>query len=95
MHHRREGRAADRARPLTRREIEVIDLMARGASSADIANELVLSEDTVKAQLGPLGLRTRSWHRVPLRARIAAGAQARLSWRSQSRHRRSPGVVRP
>lgn len=36
---------------LTRREIEVIDLMARGASNPDIANELVISEHTVKSHV--------------------------------------------
>ena len=36
---------------LTRREIEVTDLMARGATNADIANELVISEGTVKSHV--------------------------------------------
>jgi DNA-binding NarL/FixJ family response regulator len=34
--------------PLTRRQREIIELMADGATNADIANRLVLSQDTVK-----------------------------------------------
>jgi DNA-binding CsgD family transcriptional regulator len=36
---------------LTRRELEVVDLMARGASNGDIATELVISEGTVKSHV--------------------------------------------
>lgn len=36
---------------LTRRELEVVDLMAQGASNADIATALVISEGTVKSHV--------------------------------------------
>ena len=49
---------------LTRREIEVIDLMARGASNPDIANELVISEDTAKTHVKHILRKMRAANRV-------------------------------
>src|SRR5687767_15852359 len=67
--------------PLTRREREVVDLLARGTTNREIAEALVISERTVENHvsnvLGKLGLETRAqvavWAlgRDEARARIA------------------------
>src|SRR5262245_42044586 len=49
---------------LTRREIEVVDLMSRGASNAGIANELVIAESTVRSHVKHILRKLRAANRA-------------------------------
>ena len=49
---------------LTRRELEVVELMARGASNADIAMDLVISEGTVKSHVKHILRKMRAANRA-------------------------------
>lgn len=54
---------------LTRREVEVLQLMARGASNADIARELVVSEGTVKFHVKNILRKLRASNRAQATSR--------------------------
>jgi two-component system nitrate/nitrite response regulator NarL len=60
----REHAATVRTDPLTRREREVVALVARGRTNLQIADELVISERTVEAHvsnsLGKLNIASRA-----------------------------------
>ena len=59
-----QARARRPERVLTERELEVLDLMAEGATNAQIAEALVISESTTKSHvkniLRKLGVRNRT-----------------------------------
>lgn len=58
------GREADISRLLTRRELDVVELVARGLTNKEIARELAISPATVKAHvervIGKLGVADRT-----------------------------------
>lgn len=56
--------APDLVEPLTPREEEILQLVARGASNAEIAEQLVLSLPTVKTHVGHILAKTGSRDRV-------------------------------
>jgi len=63
---------------LSRREVDVATLMARGASNADIANELVITEATVKSHIHSIFRKLQASNRaqaVSIYLRLESAAQ--------------------
>ena len=55
--------------PLTQRELEVLRLLADGASNQDIANQLIISLATVKKHVGNVFSKLGARNRVDVIAR--------------------------
>ena len=68
---------------LTPRQLQVVDLIARGANDREIAGRLRISQSTVHKHVQNALKRTRAKTRSQLAASLAAGARARRS-RSRS-----------
>ena len=68
-------RTTDAARTLTSREVEILELLARGLANKELARRLLVSEATVKSHLahiyGKLGVDTRA-------AAVAVAIQRRI-----------------
>ena len=72
----RSGRAAPPLEPLTAREESVVDLVARGRTNAEIAEELFVSVSTVKTHVGALMDKLPARNRVEIA--LWAYAQGRI-----------------
>jgi len=84
---------------LSRRERQVLHLLAQGGSSAEIARQLAITETTVRSHihhlLGKLGLRSRAQaiafafqHGIEPRVASSGGPAVRLDLRRDASHRR-------
>lgn len=83
-----QGTPGERRPPLTRREREILGLLAEGMSGAEIAAKLVLSPETVRTHvrnaMGKLGASTRSQAVVlAMQRREIAGDEAGETTRSR------------
>jgi NarL family two-component system response regulator LiaR len=81
--------------PLTKREQEVFDLIARGARDREIADTLVVSQSTVKKHVQNMlrklqGAQSSPGHRVAARPRLSRFAPARPHALRRTRHAQAP-----
>jgi DNA-binding CsgD family transcriptional regulator len=78
----REAGASGTGEPLSRRELEVYDLLAAGASNKEIAGRLFISEATVKVHV------RRIFEKLGVRSRTQAAIRANLIQRDRGPTRR-------